>query len=168
MNQENRQQQLWDYIDGNCSDAEKQFVAGMIATDAAWRGDYEDMQAMNAAFSSGLEADQPSLRFSKNVLEEVARTRMAPTMKTYINFGIIRGIAAFFLVSIAVTIAFVFMNIDWATSSAQPHFNWNMPTFNLESKVKMTLFSIFAGINVIAGLLLTDSILRNKMKLHKG
>ena len=67
--------------------------------------------------SSELEA--PSMRFTKNVMEEISRYHVAPATKSYINKNIIRGIGAFFLTMIAGLFVYVLAQFKWSGGSRQ-------------------------------------------------
>ena len=65
-----------------------------------WKNKYHELLDVHQLMkTSGLE--QPSMRFTKNVLEEIAKLHIAPATKNYINNKIIWGIGAFFITLIA-------------------------------------------------------------------
>ena len=44
---------------------------------------------------TGSELEAPSMRFTVNVMDEIAHYQIAPATKSYINKNIIRGIGGF-------------------------------------------------------------------------
>lgn len=76
--------------------------------------EYEDLLAFNAALHQDLDLEQPSLRFTKNVMEEITRYHIAPAAKTYINRKIIYGIAAFFFTIIIGSVIYAIGQVDWS------------------------------------------------------
>ena len=82
------EERLWDYIDGLGSPEERSAIQILIAENIEWQHKYKELlnihQMMNDA-----ELEAPSMRFTKNVMEEIARHHVAPATKTYINKNII-------------------------------------------------------------------------------
>ena len=93
------EQQLWDYIDGTATAEERSAVERHLADNQLWREKYRELLDMNELMKSA-ELEQPSLRFTRNVMEEIARHHIAPATRKYINNRIIFSIAAFFITSI--------------------------------------------------------------------
>ncbi len=61
------------------------------------------------------ELEMPSLRFTKNVMEEIAQYQVAPATKNYINKNVIRGIFAFFLIMISGLLIYFIGQIHWSS-----------------------------------------------------
>ena len=97
---------LWAYIDGQCLPAEKEAVELRLLTDPSFKAAYESLLALHHSLPNAIELSAPSLRFSKNVMEEIGRFAIAPAMKTYINKKIIYGIAGFVLGLMVVLVGF--------------------------------------------------------------
>src|ERR1700692_3429971 len=71
------EERLWDYIDGLGNAAEKSEIEQLIATNMEWQHKYRELlEAHQLLTSSDMEA--PSLRFTKNVMEEIAKYHVAP------------------------------------------------------------------------------------------
>ena len=97
MNQQpNIEQQLWSYIDGLSSNEERSAIQKLIETNLELKNKYQELSEMHQLLNTA-ELDQPSMRFTKNVMEEIAKLHIAPATKNYINKKIIWGIAAFFI-----------------------------------------------------------------------
>src|SRR6266850_6504980 len=94
------EERLWDYIDGLSSPTEQSAIEALIAENMEWQRKYKELLNVHQMMHE-TELDAPSMRFSKNVMEEIARLHVAPATKTYINKNIIRSIGAFFLAMIA-------------------------------------------------------------------
>src|ERR1700744_6235065 len=88
---------LWDYIDGSSTPAERSVISALLAENHEWQQKHKELLGIHQLLGS-TELDAPSLRFTKNVMDEIARHHVAPATKTYVNKNIIRGIGAFFLV----------------------------------------------------------------------
>ncbi len=90
---------MWEYIDGQSSIEEESAIEKLIETNLQWKKKYHELIEIHQLVqSSALE--EPSLRFTKNVMEEIAKYHIAPATKTYINKKIIWGIADFFYYSV--------------------------------------------------------------------
>src|SRR5690606_32449733 len=85
---------LWEYIDGLSSAEEKSVIEELIENNAQWRVKYKELLEVQQLLQSS-ELEEPSMRFTKNVMEEISKLHIAPATKTYINKNIIRGLAIF-------------------------------------------------------------------------
>jgi hypothetical protein len=158
------EQHIWDYIDGLSTPAEKQMVEQLLQTDQQWMVVYNELKGFNEMIGSADIIEQPSLRFTKNVMEEVAKYKVAPPASSYINKNIIIGIAAFFILSI---IGFLVYGISFIDLSAQGTIKlpgtgvdqWNI---DWSKYLNSTVINVFLLMDVIAGLLLLDRYLRRK------
>jgi anti-sigma factor RsiW len=145
--------QIWEYIDGQCSAATRLYVEQMIATDANWKSLYEQLKTIHMALPSAIELEEPSMRFSKNVMETIVRASVVTATRQYLNPIVIRLIAGLFMISIIVLILF-------ALSTNQPVSS--QPAFDFEPAFNSKTSTILIWVNVLTGLLLLDSIIRRK------
>ncbi|MEO5591798.1 MAG: hypothetical protein ABIR15_05205 [Chitinophagaceae bacterium] len=161
----NMEDRLWDYIDGSGNAEEKTFVEQLIATQEAWRKKYHELLNVHQLMNSSLELDEPSMRFSQNVMEEIARHQIAPATKTYINKKIIYGIGIFFITMIAGMLIYGLGQINWSDAGTSTDL---ISKYN--NKVDFSKFfnntytTIFMMINVVMGLMLLDMWLGKKRK----
>src|SRR5215831_5654468 len=102
---------LWNYIDGNVDAKEKTQIENLLQTNARWKQLYDELLRMHQLMNNDLELDEPSMRFTKNVMEEISKVKVAPATKSYINKKIINTIAAFFLVLIAGFMVYMFTQV---------------------------------------------------------
>ena len=82
--QENSELRLWAYIDGLSSVEERTAIKKLIETNVEWKNKYYELLEMDQLVRS-TELEQPSMRFTKNVMEEIAKLHIAPATKNYIN-----------------------------------------------------------------------------------
>jgi hypothetical protein len=162
---------IWEYIDGHCNAAEKDVIAKHLAQDPAWQLKYNELMTIHALLQKE-ELEMPSLRFTKNVMEEIAQYQVAPATKNYINKNVIRGIAAFFLVMIGGLLIYFTGQIHWSSSSTGnllPAYNLDANKLNWSKMLNNTYVNIFIGINVILGLILVDKYMQGRNKSgHDG
>ncbi|MFM9909977.1 MAG: hypothetical protein ACKVOW_11535 [Chitinophagaceae bacterium] len=156
---------LWDFIDGNCSSNEKSFIEQLIATNLQWKTKYEQLLEVNHLIKANLELDQPSLRFSRNVMEEIGRCQITPAAKTYINKKIIWGITIFFLTMILGTLIYGLGQLNWtATSNSDSLLGYKIPTIEWSKFFNNTYTTVFLMVNTILGMMLLDMYLGKKKK----
>lgn len=157
---------LWAYIDGQCLPAEKEAVELRLLTDPSFKAAYESLLALHHSLPNAIELSAPSLRFSKNVMEEIGRFAIAPAMKTYINKKIIYGIAGFVLGLIVVLVGYALAGTDWSAindSSKNWTFNWKwQPLSQFHWPDNNALVSGFFILNAFLGLFLLDRYLSSK------
>jgi len=169
MNTEiNIEDRLWDYIDGNIPAEEKTFVEQLIATQEAWRKKYHELLDVHQLMNNSLELDEPSMRFSQNVMEEIAKYQITPATKTYINKKIIYGIGIFFIAMIAGMLVYGLGQINWSdagtSSDLLSKYNNNVGKLDFSKFFNNTYTTISMMINVVMGLMLLDMYLGKKRK----
>src|SRR5688572_13237592 len=106
------EERLWDYIDGVSTMEEVTVISELVTKDEAWRAKYRELLEVQRLLQSS-ELEEPSLRFTRNVMEEIGKLHIAPATKTYINKNIIRGLAIFFLTLIVGFLVYGFGQVDW-------------------------------------------------------
>jgi hypothetical protein len=155
--------QLWEYLDGTCTDADNRHISLLISEDTLWQEKFNELSAFHSELGTKLELEQPSLRFSKNVMEAVSHLKIATPTKKYINYNIIRGIAAFFVIAIVTALGYAFATTNW-TSSKPDEITKLYPrtNFNFTNLFTGDIFNVIVGINIVLGLLLVDTWLRRR------
>src|SRR5580700_6131996 len=170
MNKEvTMEDRLWDFIDGLSSPAEKSAIETLIAENVEWQRKYKELLNVHQLMA-GSELEEPSMRFTRNVMEEIARHQVAPATKTYINKNIIRGIGAFFISLIAGLLVYVFATVKLPSGSSTSSQPVKLPSMNLEALDKVDYgklsgnlpVTLFMLITVVMGLVLLDLYLRHK------
>jgi hypothetical protein len=162
----NIEDRLWDYIDGTSNAEEKSFVEQLIATQEAWRIKYHELLDVHQLMNTSLELDEPSMRFSQNVMEEIAKYQITPATKTYINKKIIYGIGIFFVAMIAGMLIYGLGQINWsdASSSTDLFSKYNPNKIDFSKFFNNTYTTVFMMVNVVMGLMLLDMYLGKKRK----
>lgn len=169
--QDNIEQTLWEYIDGICDEPTQAHVAHLIASDAAWNEKYAELMAFNASLIHGLEQEEPSIRFTKNVMDIIGKASAVPPVRRYINPVIIRSIAAFLLISIVATTLFAFFSAGTGTAIPAkeiiiPKAPVHIP--DVANFINTNTITVLLCVNVVLGLLFLDTMLRRKAgQLHK-
>jgi len=112
------------------------------------------------------ELEQPSMRFTKNVMEEIAKYHIAPATKKYINQKIIWGIAAFFITMIVGFLVYAISQIDWLAGSTESGIGIDFTLVDYSRMFNNSFVNAFMMLNVILGLMLFDRYLDMKKKQY--
>lgn len=162
--QQQMEERLWNYLDGACDAGEKSAIEQLLDSNVEWRSKYQELLDVHQLLTA-TELDEPSMRFSRNVMEEITRLQIAPATKTYINKKIIYGIGAFFLIMIVGFLAYGMSQIDWsAGSNSKSVIPIDFDKVNFSVFFNNTYVNMFMMLNVVLGLMLLDKYLANKKK----
>jgi len=164
--QQNIEDRLWNYIDGVTGAEEKSAIEKLIETNLEWQRTYRELLEAHQLINS-TELESPSMRFTKNVMEEIAKYQVAPATSSYINKKIIWGVAGFFIVMILGFLIYSFGQINWTNNNSANIVSPNIEKLNLGKFLNNSYTNIFIMINVVLGLMLLDMYLhRKKEKLR--
>ena len=156
--------QLWEYLDGTCSVPDMQRISILIERDPVWKQKYGELSALHSGIANSMELEQPSMRFTQNVMDMVAAQHIAPATTKYINKNIIRGIAALFITMLAVIFGYALANSGTSSSVTLPKLDFSK--INLSSIFNSTTITSIIMVNIIIGLVLFDTLLRRKKTQH--
>ena len=163
MNTElNIEERLWNFIDGTAAAHEKTVIEKLLETDEAWKAKYHELMQVNELLRSS-ELDSPSMRFSKNVMEKIAKLHIAPATKSYINKKIIWGLGFFFIALFVGFLIYGFGQMNFNTGE-ETTLSKNLDKLDFSKFFSNTWVNAFMMINVVLGLLLLDHYLGNKRK----
>lgn len=160
--QQHMEEQLWSYIDGFSSAEERAAIEKLLQSNMEWKNKYNELQEAHLLMRSS-ELEQPSMRFTKNVMEQIAKYNIAPATKTYINKRIIWGIGIFFLTMIIGSLIYGFGQINW-DASGDTKLPVDLSKIDYSRIFSNSYVNIFMMINVLLGLVLLDRVLANKRK----
>ena len=153
---------LWAYIDGISEEAS--VIGRLIAGNADWKAKYAELLEVHQMVQS-IDLEEPSLRFTRNVMEEISRLQIAPATKRYINTKIIWGIAAFFITVIVGFLVYGFSQIDWSAGNSNGSaIGVDLTSVDFSKMFNNTFVNLFMMLNVILGLMLLDRYLNWKKK----
>jgi len=159
-------EEIWAYIDGSCDALERTRIAEKIATDESYALAFQELSKLNELMASE-ELEEPSMSFSRNVMDAVAQEIAPKKLNTKVNNGIIYGIAAFFLLSLSAIFIYVVANSSPTVSTAE--FKLPSPAFNFDLSEVLSPLSmkIFLMVDLTLALLYMDRLLRRKMHANK-
>lgn len=156
------EERLWEFIDGTCSDEEKTIVAGLIESNIEWKQKYSELLEINKLIQQS-DMEAPSMRFTKNVMEEIGKMHIAPATKSYINKKIIWGLGFFFIGLIVSILVYGISQTEWNTGTNTTVTD-QLQKIDFSKIFNNNLINVFMMINVILGLVLLDNYLSNKRK----
>jgi preprotein translocase subunit Sss1 len=160
------EERLWNYIDGTASADEKTVIEKLLESNAAWKAKYHELMEVNSLLQSS-ELEMPSMRFTKNVMEEIGKLHIAPATKTYINKRIIWGIGIFFITLIVGFIIYGIGQVNWSEKGST-NIPVDLSKVNLNKVFSNSYVNVFMMVNVVLGLFLLDRYLANKRKKFRG
>ena len=160
--QRNIEERLWEFIDGHSSLEEKTVIERLLQTDTEWKAKYSELLEVNEMLQSS-ELEAPSMRFTKNVMEDIAKMHIAPATKSYINKRIIWGIGLFFMTMLVAILIYGFSQMDWNTGESSAITD-KLSKIDYTKFFNNTWVNAFMMINVLLGLVLLDNYFSNKRK----
>lgn len=153
---------LWEYIDGMAEPSEKSAIERLIAENAEWKAKYHELLDLHGSINL-VELEEPSLRFTRNVMDEIAKYQIAPATKEYINKKIIWGIAAFFITVIVSFVIYGLAQIDWSAGSSDGTIGGlDLRQVDYSRMFSNTFVNIFMMLNIVLGLMLLDRYLADR------
>jgi regulatory protein YycI of two-component signal transduction system YycFG len=170
--QQNMEDRLWDYIDGTSSVEERSFIEQLLESNREWRAKYKELLDVHQLMSNHIELDEPSMRFTQNVMENISKHQIAPAAKSYINKRVIWGIGSFFILSIVGFLIYGIGQMDWVAGSSggsiMEGISSNINKVDFNKYLTSTYANIFLLINIVLGLVYLDMYLGKKKKQWKS
>ncbi|HTE07787.1 MAG TPA: hypothetical protein VK628_03425 [Flavitalea sp.] len=166
-NENNIDETIWNFIDGSLKSEEKSFVENMIETNNEWRNKHRELLEVHQLMIEGIELEQPSMRFTQNVMEEISRQFIVPATKNYLNKNIIRGIGLFFLISIVGMLVYTFGQVDWSQPSGIDMSKLSIRKSEYNFFLNNSYLNVFIMVNILLGLMMLDMYLTRKKNAVK-
>jgi hypothetical protein len=155
---------LWEYIDGFCDETESSVIRRLVADNTEWKNKYHELLQVHESLNLA-ELEEPSLRFTKNVMEEIAKYQIAPATKNYINKKVIWGIGFFFIAVIIGFLVYGIGQVNWsAAGDSTSTFGFDLNKVDYTRMFNNNFVNVFMMLNVVLGLMLLDRYLSNKKK----
>lgn len=123
------EERLWDWIDGLCSAEEAAEVQHLVATLPEWKEKHHELVAIHQSLKADIELMQPSMRFTKNVMEQIAALSIKTTTRTYLNNKIVYGIGGLFVAMLSAVILYAIAMVDWAAGGS----SFKMPSSQIDT-----------------------------------
>jgi hypothetical protein len=165
MNTMNMEESLWNFIDGTAGTEERNVIEKLVQSDTEWKAKYHELLELDRYLKS-TELEAPSMRFTRNVMEEISRLHIAPATKTYINKKIIWGIGFFFIALLVGFLVYGFGQMTF-TGGEQTNISKNLGKIDFSKFFNNTWINIFMMVNVVLVLIFLDHFLANKRKEYQ-
>lgn len=162
------EERLWQWIDGQCNAAEAQQLQQLVQHNESWRALHAELLALHSSLQQDAELMQPSMRFTKNVMEQIALLSIQTTAKKYLNKKIIYTVAGVFVTMLALVLAAAFSSVNWkgGESSLQLPVQ-NFSTTDWGQWLGGQFGTIASVLFAVAALALLDQYLRPKLLQKK-
>lgn len=157
------EQRIWDYLDGTDTAEQRELTGQLIKSDPLYRQVYDECKSFNSLVSA-IDQEEPSMGFSRNVMERINLEPVHASFKSLIDRRIIFGIAGFFLFTITALLVVLFYQIDWTQTTGFKTPEFTMPAIDTAKYLNSTYFIIFFFVDIIIGLYLFDGFLRKRLR----
>ncbi|MEM8525650.1 MAG: hypothetical protein AAGG68_13495 [Bacteroidota bacterium] len=150
---------LWNYIEGNCNEAERLRVEKALKTDVNLKKEWLERKLLHEIMEKQ-ELESPSMRFTKNVMEALPKMSNYAITKKQLRPFLFVILGSFLLI----TFLSVFIETP-ADNSTLEQFNSSaqaMSSFFLQEQV---LF-IGLALGAVSVLLLLDQFLQKRLKIN--
>ena len=158
------EEQLWNYIDGNCTDEEKAEIEAKLAMDSQYLQTYMELLAVNSELDK-LDFEEPSMSFTRNVMQQVNLELKPVALKTKVDHRIIYSIMGFFILAMLAIFGYVIALSDLSFVSPLAKINFQ---FDIEKIINPTFFKVFLMIDAVLVLIFIDSYFRKGLTQKKG
>lgn len=153
----NMEEKMWDYIDGFCTEEETKSISLLIETDDNYRRKYNELKLLQEGLVA-LEMEEPAMNFTFSVMESVKQEKILKPLKTVVDQRIILGIAAFLICCIVLLLVYVFVNVNWHSSTQIKTPEIKLPS--ISSDFSTVLVKGFLFFDLILGLFFADHYFR--------
>jgi tetrahydromethanopterin S-methyltransferase subunit F len=157
----NAEERLWNYIDGTCSEDEQKAIDILIAQDEVYQRKYQELLSLDQQFSK-IAPDEPSMAFTYKVMEGIRAEHAKQPLKAGINPLVIKGIAAFFILTILLLVIFVLSTLHLSAVNLSGHLPDNLKLPNMKNYLTGPVIKGFLFFDVVLGLFLFDAYLRKR------
>jgi hypothetical protein len=156
---------IWDFIDGNINENDRLEIQQLLKENETWKQTYDELLFLNNTLKSS-QLEEPSMRFSLNVMDSIQKNRVS-TVKKYINQKIIWFISFFFITIISGLLIYGFGQVEWNFSNSG---NFTVPVNIPDIDYGFLKNNIFIQsmiiINVVLALMLFDNFLNSKKRFQ--
>lgn len=150
------EEQIWDYIDGNCDAASRLKIESKIANDETYKAVFLELSTIHQQIGE-ISLDEPAMAFNRKIMDLIELEIAPVSLKTKVDNRIIYSIAAFFILVIGTIFIYTLLQIGFAIPKLTL-----TTSLNLNQYVTPALIKGFVFFDVIIGLLYLDGLLRRK------
>lgn len=160
MQQYEIEKRIWAYLDGLDSPEERQETETLIAGNEVWKETCQKLQALQSMLGDKDLLEQPSMRFTKNIMDELASVEPAHKMQPLAKSWVVKLLGAFFILS---TVALIILSVTTESSGKYKIPDWGM----LNNHQHHQILFCAAAINILVLLVLADKYRSFRRQIHK-
>lgn len=153
------EEQLWNYIDGNCTPVERLEIEAKLTGNIQYHTIYQELLKVNEELSK-INFEEPSMSFTKNVIDKVNLELKPIALQTKVDNRIIYSIGAFFILALASIFIYAGATSDLSFKMDIPKMNFS---FETGKYINQTSMQIFLFIDIAIALVYLDGILRKRL-----
>ncbi|WP_316779803.1 hypothetical protein [Pedobacter antarcticus] len=158
------EEQIWNYLDGNCTAEEEHAIQNLVQTQDDWKTAFAEIQSLNLELQQ-MELEEPSMSFTRNVMEKVKLEPAPVSLKTRVDRRIIMIIGGFFVLMITAVVIYAIALTKPDTQTSGFQIAYTVPDFSLLNKVQSPgLLRAFLFADLLLGLVYLDRLIRRKRK----
>lgn len=157
--------QIQQYIDGTCTPAEQEAIARRIAQEPAWANAHREALAIHQLLQQHMEPMEPSLRFSKNIMEQIATLPLPGQKKRYLHPWMVGSIAATLLIMLLVVLGMQVAQTgaeELTGTSTLPLPQVSLPTWDWQQLLSGRSAMLLMLLHTVLGFALLDKWLRSR------
>jgi len=162
FNFENR---IQSYIDGLCNEEESAEISKNISTIPTWKESYNSLLEIHLMLQTEMESMEPSMRFNKNVMDQIAGIKIAKPARQYLNPMIIWMIGVVMATMLVWVLGYAISLADWsvaANSTTLKMPELKLPIVDWDALLNSKLTILFLMINTVLGLTICDKWFKRK------
>lgn len=156
FNFENR---IQSYIDGLCTKDEAAEISKNISTIPTWKECYTSLLEIHLLLQNEMEPMEPSMRFNKNVMDQIAGVKIAKPARQYLNPMIIWMIGGVMATMLVLVLGYAISLADWSVAANNTTFKMpglKVPIVDWDAFLNSKLTILFLMINTVLGLTICD------------
>ncbi len=166
MQEDNKiEERIQDYLDGLCNEKEAAEIKQNIATDPVWKAAFESLFEMHQMLLADFEPLEPSMRFSKNVMEQIAGLTIAKPTRQYLNPIVIWMMGGLLATMLVLVFGYAISLEDWSATGSIAGISMpelKLPAIDWNSYISSNTTMLFLLINTVLGFALFDTWLKRK------
>jgi anti-sigma factor RsiW len=160
-----REESIQAYLDGMCTNEAASEIERRIAGDKEWKKSFEEFSELHRMLQSDTGLMEPSMRFTKNVMEGISGMQVAKPASKYLNPWINRFFAGILIVFLGISLAYALMATDWSSENVNIPLKLpevTNPLTSIDSYFGSGATLLFFAANMVLGMVLLDYRLRQK------
>ena len=130
---------IWNYLDNTCTTGERQQVELMLNENEEFKAKFYEIKALHQALFEA-DLDEPSMRFSMNVMDKINATVPVKPLSTIVDKRIINGIGFFLVGTILLLLAYLIANTTFSSNNSVQNY---LPSFDFAKMMSSNFTTTF-------------------------